>query len=59
MTYEHYALICIGAALIGWDIWLAVDDKPGNTISEIIRRYSRKYLFIPVAIGVLIGHWFW
>jgi len=44
--------------LILLDIWGALDSKPGNTPSELIRWLSRYTAIIPWALGVLLGHWF-
>ena len=44
--------------LIGFDIAMAFDGIPGNTLGEFMRKYSGYTLFIPLAVGVLIGHWF-
>ena len=46
-------------AIIAWDIYLALNDAPMDTISEQIRELSRQYLIIPFAAGVVCGHWFW
>lgn len=44
--------------IIGLDIWWAVDDRPGNTWSEIIRVWGRATPLVPWACGVLSGHFF-
>lgn len=46
-------------ALVIWDIALALDKIPRNTISQAIVDLSRKWSVVPFAIGVLCGHWFW
>lgn len=49
--------------IITWDVWLAVDKKRGNTISERIRAFDKKLiapkLLLSYGFGLLMGHWFW
>lgn len=53
-------IIAIGAVVwIGWDIIVAINDTPGDTISEIVLEFSIKWWILPWAFGVLIGHLFW
>lgn len=48
------------AALIGWDVYVFGWGENRSTISEIIRDWSFEGSFlIPVAWGVLTGHFFW
>lgn len=56
----------VTAGLIAWDIYVAVKGRKrknhpeeGPTISEVVHGMGRKYLIVPVAAGVLIGHFFW
>lgn len=50
-------------AIIVWDIYLALDHRRGNTISERIRTWDRRFGGIKLALaagfGLLLGHWFW
>lgn len=50
--------LSIVAILIAVDVWLALDNVPGNTWSEILRDLSKHTLFVPWSLGVLLGHWF-
>ena len=50
--------IAIVAALIGLDIYFAVDGVAGNTWSEMIRKMAFVTTFIPWVCGVLSGHFF-
>lgn len=59
MTSTHWSLLTLTVVLASWDIYLAISPPKGDTISEVIRSVGRKYLIIPFAFGVLIGHWFW
>ena len=45
--------------LIVWDIFVATNKYAGDTISEIIQSYAFKYTFVPLAFGILAGHFFW
>lgn len=45
------------------DVKLAMDKKKGNTYSEIIRNTGNRHpwfrILFNIAVGVLLGHWFW
>jgi len=45
------------------DIKLNFDKTPGNTYSEIIRDTGNRWpafrIMFCIAVGVLLGHWFW
>ena len=45
--------------LIGWDIYVAGNRMPGDTISELLLDFSIKHPIIPFILGVLVGHLFW
>ena len=53
--------VIVGAlvVLIAYDVYAAVRQAPGQTISEVIWHASLKRPVIPFAAGVLCGHWFW
>lgn len=60
-----FTLLFIWGVLLlvaGVDTWLAKDDKPGNTISEMALGWARKrplaVFCVGMALGVLIGHLF-
>jgi len=44
---------------VGFDIWWAVNSAKGDTISEVTKAYSWRWMTIPVAYGVITGHLFW
>ena len=46
------------AALVGVDIYLAVDKFPDNTWSEVIRIWALATPVVPWVLSVLIGHFF-
>lgn len=52
-------LAACAAVLIGWDIWVAVNDTPGDTISELALAFAGKHPILPFAVGVIVGHLFW
>jgi hypothetical protein len=51
------------AGLIGWDIYAAANDTPGDTISELTLGFTQERQGVLVgvvwAIGLLCGHLFW
>lgn len=51
----------LGAAaclLIGWDIYAAMSPVQ-PTISALTLHYAHRFMIIPFACGVLMGHLFW
>lgn len=48
-------LVC---AIIGFDIYLALDNIRGNTWSEMLRTASKYTPIVPWTFGVLMGHFF-
>ena len=56
------SLLTVFAAYIGWDVWLAVDGKKGNTITEVTRALTQRHpwiiFFTGLIVGFLAGH-FW
>jgi hypothetical protein len=59
VTLTSYVMLGAAALLIAYDVYVAVNDTSGDTISEIITKHSLRRPIIPFAFGVLIGHWFW
>jgi hypothetical protein len=48
-----------GVALIfAYEVWSAVNNTTGDTISEMIWKIA-KHPIVPFAFGVLMGHLFW
>ena len=61
MTARRWTILALAAAvlgLIGWDIIVATNDEPGDTISEIVLPFSTKHSSAPSALGVVLGHLF-
>jgi len=52
-------IVVVVAALILWDVFVAITPEEGDTISEVIRDYGRGHPVIPYGLGVLSGHFFW
>lgn len=52
-------ILVVIVALAGWTTVAKLLGKPGDTVSEHVRKYSREYLILAVAFGFLLGHWFW
>jgi hypothetical protein len=50
------AILCIGAA---WDVYVESQWGSQATISYQIQSAAFKYPIIPMAFGVLAGHFFW
>ena len=48
----------VTAIIIGFDIWLASNGVPGDTISVVIHKWAILAPFIPYVWGVLTGHFF-
>lgn len=53
--------VIVGAVLglVGWDVVVATNKKPGDTISEVLLKASKNTPLIGVAWGILTGHLFW
>lgn len=49
--------------IVGWDVYLALDGRKGNTISARLREWDRRFggvkLLISFGFGLLAGHWWW
>lgn len=54
-----WVIVAAAAALIVWDIRVAANAIPGDTISELMLAYARAHPWLPFAWGVLSGHLFW
>lgn len=57
MNTETVLLILTGLLLL-WDAYLWFDGKPGNTISQVIIKFSHDYPLIPLGFGFLLGHFY-
>lgn len=55
-TDVSIVLLCMICIMLVWDLWLYLDKKEGNTISQTTIRLSAKYPIIAFLAGCLIGH---
>lgn len=46
------------AVLAAWNIYAVLNSTKGDTISEIVLLTSTSHPLVPLAIGVVCGHWF-
>lgn len=51
-------LIVAAASLIAWDIYAALNRKPGDTISEVMLDAGKRVAGLPFVFGVLAAHLF-
>ncbi len=49
----------VALALIAWDVYLALSDPPGDTISKAFLTFAQEHPVLPFAFGVLAGHLCW
>lgn len=54
-----YAWITAIAGLLIYEIWAIATHKKGETLSEAMWRWSKKYPYVPFFVGLLMGHLFW
>ena len=45
--------------LVVFDLYMAANNVPGDTISEVVRSWAARHPVIPFAAGVVMGHFFW
>lgn len=63
MAPTAVALICtlIFLAIIVWDVYLYLDNRPRNSISQVVIDLSKKNQTLPWFVGFLmgwlVGHW--
>ena len=58
MIWEAGMVLGFTITLLLWDVWLALDKKKHNTISQIISRTSKRWWIIAYAWALMGGHWF-
>jgi len=51
-------LVCL-LALCGWDVFVAWNGVPGDTVSEMVFNFARHHPTIPFLLGYVCGHFFW
>ena len=52
------AAILIHLVVLTWDMWAIFSGHEQHTISSVIRQWSKAYPFLPLMVGVLVGHLF-
>lgn len=57
MTTE-LIIIVVTILILAYDLYLYNDKVAGNSISQVVIKWSYKYPLIPFVIGFLIGHWY-
>jgi hypothetical protein len=61
MNYQSISAAIILVLTVGvsaYDVLPALSDPEGDTISAVLRAWSRDWIVIPYLYGVLGGHWF-
>ena len=62
MTTKTVTVLLLLVAVVilgGWDVVVAANARPGDTISEIVLEASLRRPIIPFVVGVVCGHLFW
>lgn len=44
---------------LGIEIWALASQVPGRTLSELVWYITENYPLLPLAFGLLLGHFFW
>lgn len=52
-------LVACVLLLVVFDLYMAANNVPGDTISEVVRSWAARHPVIPFAAGVVMGHFFW
>ena len=51
-------IVAVIVAVSGWTLAMSRNATPGDTVSETMRRWARRWWVIPPAWAALFGHWF-
>lgn len=55
-------VVVLFVVIVAFDVYLDRDSIEGNTYSERIRAWGRRWVWLPYlfafGFGVLLGHWF-
>jgi len=51
-------LVCIGVCVV-WDVFVAWNPIPDDTISEMTAKFVMSNPTIPFLVGYICGHLFW
>ncbi len=58
VAVEATIVLALTAAILVWDLFLSLDAKPDNTISEMLSAASKRWWLIAYAWAALGGHLF-
>lgn len=58
-TITKALLLVVIVALCGWTTVCMLAGVPGDTVSEQVRYYSFNFPILTLAVGFVLGHWFW
>ena len=56
---SRIVIVATAFFIILYDIWAARTGVDHGTISGVIWDWSHEYPMIPLAAGILMGHFFW
>lgn len=59
MKPRKYLFLLACLVVGGYELYALVTPAEGDTISEIVWHFARRYPILPFAFGVLMGHFFW
>jgi len=52
-------LISTVVLLAGWDLYVALNDTPNDTISYIVLAFAQRHPIVALCVGIVLGHVFW
>ncbi len=55
----RWLLLGLGTTVLGYDVFAYLRGQEGDTISEVIWRYSANFLILPLMAGFLTAHFWW
>lgn len=58
-TWTRIFILVIIAAIIIYDVYIAIVGGTGTTISHEMIIWAYKYPIFPFAMGIVFGHLFW
>lgn len=58
VSWEEWIIILVTAFVVITDVYLALNDREGDTYSEIFNVWAYQFAVLPAFWGVLSGHWF-
>ena len=58
MRTEYIILIVLSVLVASYEVYALLDNKPGDTISEVVWYLSKRPL-LPFLVGIVCGHFFW